>query len=242
MKKITLLVLSIMFLFPAFGQGTADVEGQYVELSFNSDQSRITNLPKQKTAPKGSVYLFDDWKEATIILKDSSYVTDYPMKYNLRSRYLEFKGKDDSINVLFFAKVDLMFVNTVNGTSVYESCANYVMDFPELGDCEFVEVMAQGKVLLIDKLTLGMVEANYNTALDAGETSDTYYVEHSYYIIKNGNLIRISKSKGSIISALDDKKDQLKSFIKTNKLKMRQPENIAKVVKFYNSLYEESTN
>ncbi|MBN2891597.1 MAG: hypothetical protein JXL97_07010 [Bacteroidales bacterium] len=242
MKKIIFLAIVIFLSINLTAQSTMQVYGKSVPVYINRGYGMTTDLPKQKTAPKGSVYLVDDWMKGTIVLKDSSYFEDIKYKYNFRSKYLEILDKTDSVQVLFFAKVDWMYYETNKGSQVFENCTNFVLEHPELGDCEFVQIMAFGRATLIDKLTMEMIESNYNAALDAGETSDTYYIKHTYYILKDGELIRIAKNKGSILNALSEKKDQLKSYIKTNKLKMKEPENIAKVVEFYNSLYEESTN
>lgn len=241
MKKIYLWALVLFFAIQISAQSTVTTEyGKYVPVYVGG--AMTTNLPKQKTAPKGSVYLVDDWMHGTIILKDSTNISGYPYRYNMRSKYIELKDESDSIKVLSFAKVDWMFSKTIHGTNVYDNCSNYMLEYPELGDCEFVEIMVYGKATLFDKLSLNMIEANYNRAVDAGETSDTYYVEHTYYILKDGELIRIKKSKGSVLNVLEDKKEELSSYIKSNKLKMREPNNIAQVVKYYNSLYEGNTN
>ncbi len=240
--KHLLLIASAIFLFNnIFAQSTINNKGKYQNIYINS-HGMTTNLPKQKTEPKGSVYMVDDWMNGTILLKDSSYISGYPFKYNMRSKYLEIKDDTDSIKVLYFAKVDLIFSQTVFGNEIYENCTNYIMQFPEFSDCEFVQVLAFGHATLLDKLTLEMIEANYNTAVDAGETSDTYFVKHNYYIIKNNQLIKIKKSKSSIVKALSDKEEEVKNYIKLNKLNLRETQNIVSVVKFYNSLHEEKTN
>lgn len=240
MKKIILGVFIVVFSISTYSQTTTSQQGRYIPVYINN--SYTTNLPMQKTPPKGSVYLADDWKTATIVLRDSSYITGVKANYNFYSKQVEIL-QNDTVKLLNFSKVDWLIFNNLVSTDFYENGSNFMLNYPELGQCDFVQVLERGSTAsLIIKLGLDLVEANYNTAIDAGSTSDTYVLKQVYYVIKNDKLIKIRKTKGSILSALSDKKDELKLYIKNNKLKMKNPTDIALVVNYYNSLYEQPTN
>ncbi len=239
MKKFLIFSLGLLLTFAISAQEVSQQYGRYVPVYSNS--TYMTNLPKQKTAPKGSVYLEDEWLDATIVLKDSSYISGVEANYNFYSKYVEIKRSGtEKVSLLNFSKVDWLILSQANKNKVYENCTNFLINYPELGQCEFLEVLADGKpAKLIDKLTLDVIEANYNTALDAGQTSDTYIIEHTYFIINGDELIEIRKRRRFILNAFNDKRKQVKDYIKENNLKMRKIEHIAIVVKYYNSLHEE---
>ncbi len=241
MKKMFFLALFVSMFMQLFSQGSKSHNGQVVHLYVNSNSNRITSLPKQKTAPVGSVYMVDDWMRGGIVLRDSSALTDFRFRYNMKSQFVEIEVYD-SLKVLSAAKVAWLFYQNKGTTKYYETCSNYSDEYPELRNCEFVEVMTSGKAILLDKLVLDMVESNYNTAVDAGSTSDKYYVKHIYYVLLNDKLIHVKKRKGSVLKALVDKKVELKEYIKANSLKMKNPEHLRSVVEYYNSLYEAKAN
>ncbi|MBN2663125.1 MAG: hypothetical protein JXR68_05705 [Bacteroidales bacterium] len=240
MKKIIFILFVFAFSLSTYSQTATSQQGRYVPVYFNNNYT--TSLPMQKTAPKGSVYLAKDWKTATIVLRDSSYITNVKANYNFYSKYVEIL-QNDTVKLLNFSKVDWLIFNGIISTDFYENGSNFMLNYPELGQCDFVQVLARGNTAtFIDKLGLDLIAANYNTAIDAGNTSDTYVLKHEYFVIKNNELIKIRKTKGSVLSTFSDKKDELKIFIKNNKLKMKNPKDIAQVVNYYNSLYEQSTN
>lgn len=239
MKKKIVLALFLAFSMQVFSQGGMIVENKQVYIRTDG---LTTTLPKQKTAPKGSVYLSKDWLVGTIILKDSTYISDYPFKYNVRSKFVEIKEGADNIKILSANRVSMMLSQGTKGPIIYKNASEYIKQYPELGACDFIQIMANGQVSLIDKLTMDMVESNYNAAMDAGETSDKYYVVHTYYIIKDGTIHKIKKNKKSILKILNDKETELATYIKTNKIRIKEPFEIAKVVNYYNSLHEKTTN
>jgi hypothetical protein len=238
LKKLSLLVGFILIMNILQAQ-ELQVNQKYVSL--NAGSGMFTNLPKQKTAPKGSVYLNDNWEKSIVVLNDSSYISGVKAKYNFYSKNVELLY-NDTVSLLFLSKLEKLILIEKDKQRVFVNSIHYLSKYPDLSGCDLIEVYADGRASLIAKLTLGMVEANYNTALDAGETSDTYYVKYTYYIINNGKLFKIRKNKGTVLMALNDQRDRLSAFIKQNKLKMKNVDDIAKVVKFYNSIYEETSN
>jgi len=67
--------------------------------------------------------------------------------------------------------------------------------------------------------------------------SESFYQSERLYLVKNGQFIAVS-GKGDLLRAMDDKRDQVKSFIRKNKTKVseEEPENIVPVIKYYDSL------
>ncbi len=70
----------------------------------------------------------------------------------------------------------------------------------------------------------------------AGE-KDTFIQSHRVYVMKGGILHTVN-SKSSLIKLLSDHKEQLKDFIRSNKIRVsgKNPESIAPVLAFYDNL------
>ncbi len=56
-----------------------------------------------------------------------------------------------------------------------------------------------------------------------------------YYIKTDAQLIKVGKKEKEILDSFPDKKSELQTFIKTNKLKLSQEADLVKLVKFLNS-------
>jgi hypothetical protein len=70
----------------------------------------------------------------------------------------------------------------------------------------------------------------------AGE-KDTFIQSHRVYVMKDG-ILHIVNNKTSLIKLLSDRKEQLKDFIRSNKIRIsgKSPESIAPVLAFYDNL------
>jgi hypothetical protein len=61
-------------------------------------------------------------------------------------------------------------------------------------------------------------------------TRDTYYIQP-----EGGNAVKIDNKK-SLLDLMPDKNSRLSSFIKENNLDVKQVDDLAKIITFYNSL------
>lgn len=241
MKKLLLISLFAFYTFISINaQEATQTQSGYVVL--HTSTNFFTNLPKQKEAPKGSVYLFDDFLKSTVILRDSSIVSEFRINLNLYSKQIEFLN-EDQVAILNYSKIDKFYVNDNGRKEFFTSCPNLLIQYPDLGDCSFVNILYEGKkATLIDKVTLDMVPSNYNLALNAGNSYDTYYVKHNYYILKDGKALIIRLSKSSILFVLNDKRKELSNFIADNDLNLKNKGHVIEVLKYYNNLYEQNTH
>jgi len=240
MKKSFLFAFSLLFISQLFAQTTYFNGNKYVPVVSNSKY--LTEIPKQKSAPEGSVYINDEWVNSTVVFNDATYIPNLQTRFNLSSQFLEILNTDNTIGVVYYAQIDYIITNEKHGkSSVFANCAKF-SEYTELKNGEFVEVLVDGKATFIDEIKLEVIQANYNTAIAAGKNHDTYSKKHAYYIINNGKILKIKKSKKSILNALQDKEEQISLYIKTNNLKMSNIENIINVVNYYNGLYEEGAN
>jgi len=240
MKKFFLALFFSLGAIIIIAQEASFNGGKYVVIQMNNNI--MTNLPKQKETPKGSVFLFDEYIKGTVLLRDSSVITDYKVNINLYTKQLEILN-EDQISLLNYSKVDKIFVVNKGVKEYYTSCPNIIIQYPEIGDCSFIKVLYEGKyATLIDKVTLDLIPSNYNIALNAGNAYDTYIAKHNYYILKNGKALTIRLSRSSVLFVLKDKRKELNEFIIENNLNLRNTKDLTSVIKFYNNLYEQNTH
>jgi hypothetical protein len=67
--------------------------------------------------------------------------------------------------------------------------------------------------------------------------SDSFYQNTKLYFVKNNQFMTIS-GKGDLLRAMNDKRDQIKTFIRKNRLSVSdtEPESIVPVIRYFDSL------
>jgi hypothetical protein len=73
--------------------------------------------------------------------------------------------------------------------------------------------------------------------LSQGSTNDVFEESNRVYVFKNGKINKVNNPK-DFIALLEDKKQEITSFIKTKKLKIsrKTPESLVPILKYYDSL------
>ena len=232
MKKLAIVILLLGMVFSASSQEITQVNTEYVPIYLGG--SFFTNIPKQKTPPKGSVYLNDDFRKGEIFVTDTSYIANVLINYNFYTKRLELKTLD-STYIISPLKIKAFKIKGKDG-GLYRGF-QYYYDYPEFKDCGLVKVYFDQKgIQLVEKFYLKLVKANYNVAVDAGSTSDTYYIASKKYIIHDGKAYKIGLNKSSILNALKDKKDEIKKFAKDNNLKYNNLSDVLIIMNYYASI------
>lgn len=98
----------------------------------------------------------------------------------------------------------------------------------------YAEVLVEGKTKLLKRTAKHIQESReYNSAtVDRTITSTTLY----YLVGDNGEIANISKDKKSILKALPAKSSELEQYISSNKLNLKEDQDLVKLITYYNSL------
>lgn len=238
MKKILaiLFILSLSFI-TVYGQNVYG-EGKTVPLYIQKSGSthKVTEIPLQKGETQGSVYLEKDWYHGSLEMGGGKVVLDYPLKYNLKSGELEIKATWDSIRIVHFSQVERFTWETARGHEYFVNAKEFVGDSYDVNVNGFFKVLEDGEVKLFQNSYLELIPSSYNTAMDAGNNHDTYTQKEKLYIYKEGKLSNLKRNKKAVLSAMSDKENEIKLYVKQNKLKYRKIEDITSMVKYYNNL------
>ena len=97
------------------------------------------------------------------------------------------------------------------------------------------EVLVEGEWSLFVHYNLTLVKGNYSITHDAGQLNDEYIIEKSYYMGQNKTLYEAGKKK-EIKLLLNDKNPEIDKFIKSRKTKFNKEEDLASLIRYYNSL------
>ena len=201
----------------------------------------IRQLPLKPPGVKGSVYLNEEWQQAGIYLKNTSKSADagagemmnVPVKFDLQANQFEI-NTTAGVKVLPGDRVEKFEWQTAEGlqTEVYINCEQFsYQDTRLIGFCQ---VHSDGKMMLVSRIYIETIKANYNVALSVGNNHDTLVKKEKLCLIKDGKLIDFDKK--SLLSQMSDKEKQVNQYVKDNHLKLGKEDHVKQLVEYYNSI------
>lgn len=199
----------------------------------------IQTLDLRDYSPKGSAYLFDDWREATITLTNFNVIFNVPVKVDFKRNTIDIK---DNNLVRSFSIEKTRFIDMkYYGDSVSRYINPYEFQFtdnvPLLG---LMQVITQHDTWnLVQHHYLKVIKSTYIPALDAGVPEDRLSVESQYFLARANELYPINKSKNDFSESLnlsDEMSSQLLSFIKKNKYSLTELDHLTKICQYLNQL------
>ncbi|MFN8257299.1 MAG: hypothetical protein U0W24_16515 [Bacteroidales bacterium] len=171
----------------------------------------------------GNPYYDSDFKNGIVFLKDTSYVK-LQLRYNIYQYLIEYKNEGKIYNLSNTYNIDRITI----GDTVF-------MYIPYINSRAIFEVLVGGKASLVKKSTVKLEPAK--PPQPYVEASPPRFVrENDIYYIINGTAYFEIKNMESVYLALFDKKDNIKDYIKKERIKKRNKENLIKIVNYYNTL------
>lgn len=173
---------------------------------------------------EGTPYLEKDFTDGVFRLKDSSLIK-LPIRYNMYSDELEYRLKD--INYVVGNRDILK--NTTIGKSVF-------VYMPSVQKGGYFELLEAGKCSLVVKRKVIFKPAEGPKPIEAKRIPARFEREPDVYflIVGESEAVKAGNLK-SVINALQDRKPQIENFIEQEKIKNTRPENLVKIVKYYNT-------
>lgn len=176
---------------------------------------------------QGTPYLDKSFSQANFIISAADNVETAPARYNTYSDQIEFKRGDEILALLS----DNPF-NRVEFIETKQILVKFNTDDELKG--YFFEIV-NGKISLYKK-----VKAKFNDFVPA-QNSYSYdrpanfnILNPTYYIKTEKDFIKRPNNKRQIIENLPEKKDQINTFFKENKIRFDKEEDLIKLVNFLN--------
>lgn len=186
--------------------------------------------PSEKEV-EGSPYYNDEWKEATIYNKDNTYAEVGQLKYNVHIDELifVFKGVQYIIpakeKIKRFKLGEEEFIGAHDGTKY-----------------SFYKVLVPGdKMLLLKGFQCSIVKGQPSKGYIPA-TKDKLVLKEHVFILKPGNdVVEINPKKGHhFLEYTYGKMDEVEAYIKDNKLKMKNLDDLTAVINHFNTLPEDA--
>jgi hypothetical protein len=168
--------------------------------------------------------------EVTFVDKQIKNVKGY-LNYDQVQDIILYKPDfEDKSTIGIGDKVSKFIMTPENGISVtFVALSSASADFGE----GYAEELLSGKVGLLKRTKKKILETQvYNSA----NLEKTVVQETNYILIKAGKVTVIKQDRNSFLSAMSDKEEELKKYIKTEKINFKQDADVLRLITYYSSL------
>ena len=183
---------------------------------------------------EGSPYLFEEWSSGTFSDVDGKNRGNYQLRYNIYDDKLEVIKDRQAISLNHQLVKEFEVINQES-----EDRFLFRSGYPANGiydESDFYKVLNDdGDFHLLKKYicTITMVETK-----GYGESTSTqkFLQSSKYYVYsEEAGFKKINKSRKSILEIFSDREQELKTFMKKNKINIKNDQDLARLIKFCNT-------
>lgn len=200
-------------------------------VALGSDRLREVYNKKLNNGVDGSPYLYDSWNNhSKIFFRDKTYEIK-SFNYNIYADRFEAKLSSDSVFVINSWNVKKVLIN--------DRVFNQFMDPETKSNSYFEDLIDFDNYRILRKYSVKIKSGAVNPLTNEKLANDELVKYETFYIYNNANnnLDKVKLKKSSIESLFKKESiNDLNKFIKANRLKYNDINEIIKIVKYYNTL------
>jgi hypothetical protein len=196
----------------------------------------IRSFGTQSRGFEGTPCVFGEWYATDIYLKDGFKYEKVPAKldvYKEQELVVLRKKEGDSILVNDALVAHFEINNTTTGR--IHIFKRYQVGINSAD--KFCEVVHEGKYSIVAYHMKTLLASDFQGAQSTGRYYDKFLSAIEFYIITpDKDVIKIKKSKKSLLQALKHNKIEFEAYLDKNKIDFDKKETLASALAFYNSL------
>jgi hypothetical protein len=177
---------------------------------------------------EGSRYLYDDFIEGTVYMVDGTKISNIPLRYNLHNDEFQFKSNDS----IFAVGTPYQISKIVMGNEEFI----YLKANPYTEVSGYVKIWNEAYPALITKMETYYYKRKQGSAF--GETLPKRFERQEdkhFLLFSQGKATQFS-TVNDLIQLFDDHQPELAAFSKKEKISKNDPEELNKLVEYYQSL------
>ncbi len=232
--KTTAVFFCVTFVFCiSFAQGQIPIlesEAILDKLRLNKGINGVETL--QYSNLNGDPYIFKDFRKGKLVVLSGAKF-DIAIRYDIYANEMHLQNKGEIFAIIHPEKVNR--IETDSLTFIYSKFIKSPGEETTKDGSYFI-LQADGKCKLLIKKNMRIQDPEppklYQDAKPPKfvATSDTYYLK-----LKDASAARIKNEK-DLFAVLGDQEAALDKFIRSNKLRIKNAEDLAKIVTYYNGL------
>ncbi|MGA0556611.1 hypothetical protein ACO2Q8_08170 [Larkinella sp. VNQ87] len=243
-----LFILALTFRIGAQAQNTLpnvtrDLlnQGPYFRAS-NYDITPIYTMPGPEGRILGYPYLDTAFAKTTVTFYQNMAkpgnqpileITDVPVRYNLQANDLEFRVDAKTVKAISGERVKQFSLERNGQTTRFVNATEVGAPVDVRG---FFEQVGDGKLKLLIRHQIYVKKPTYNAALSTGSKDTELIREAIWYTSDGKTLTKLSPSRKSLLSVMQDKEDRISAYLKDRKPDLKNREALTELFAYYNSL------
>ncbi|GGK68061.1 hypothetical protein ACD591_16795 [Rufibacter glacialis] len=249
-KTLAFLAIGVASSTVAVGQTSTPI-GTDAQMNLNAlatspATSNVRMFDNRYQGVKGSPYFLEAWVPGTVELKTnntgkSEVFKDLRLKYDVFTNLL-FAVLPQTKDTIQFSTAPVLTFSLELPTNPSPLLFTRLKEAkaldPALAESFFAVVLDSegGKAKLVKRVAKSKIEANFKGAYSSGQAYDELIDETQYYVVANGAMRRVKLNRKSVLEALPDQAEKLKSFISSQKIAMNSETDLIKVVAYSQTL------
>lgn len=196
----------------------------------SSAQDQVNTDKDPYAGVKGHPYLVDEWMKGTIKFNSGRVLDQFKLKFDIARNVLLLQYQGSAFTAEAKVIAFTMYTKSKKGADSIVFRRGFPQ-FEENAADVFYHVLCDGNTKLLKYPKKVISEEKKLLAA----TNRSFEQQVSFYLFKDGVMVRISEDK-PLLSALSDKSEELKKFVAEKELKLRSEEDYLLVVNRYNEL------
>ena len=183
---------------------------------------------------EGSAFFIDSFCYANITTSQGTAYEHTQVKIDLHSNDILLITKDGKEMVVQGGLIRniLLVDSSKKDPETYFFRSNYP-SIEQNNELTFYEVLSDGTIQLLKHNKKDIAEIKDEMS---GEVRKEFVLHENYFVCINGEIKKMKREKDFILELMQDKKDNIIEYLKTNKLNFKNTESITKLFEYYNSL------
>ena len=185
------------------------------------------------TAAHGQPWPSELWHDGKVVL-DSGDTLKGKIKYDLKQDLIQYNVPNQRTDA-FSARKVLFF--EIFDESVRRYRQFFALPYTNQAQYRtpvFFELLTEGKLTLLAREAIEF--RTYSSPYYLGSYSREILVYHYFFLDNEGNIEEFKGSKADLLALMGRKSDDVEKFMKTNRLKIDDKYDFARIVAYYNSI------
>lgn len=235
MKKLAGKFLMVVILFLSFLPCHSQVimvgsEQLLDKLRLNKGIQGMNDV--EYSSIQGDPFIFRNFTVGSLIAINGEKF-NIEVRYDMYANEMHLKSNNEIFAIVHPEKVKLIEADDIK--FIYSQYAKSPGE-NSTGDSSYFIVSVDGKCKLLVKKNIRIQDSEPPKLYQEAKPAKFIAIKDLYYLKINENDAVKIKNEKELMTVLSDKSNEVKSFIKTNKLEAGKIEDLNKIVTYYNSL------
>jgi|GEM_PF-3698547 len=220
------------FFSPGFYPG-----GYYNRFGYNPNS--LFNMPFVTSESAGNFFWDEEWHLGRAVLKSEQVIEGYKFRYDLGNNRLEVLVNNE-INMLPLKQVKyLEWVEENEEVSFFVNGFDYQLD--GVGLVGLLNVLTTGSVQLVMKRDVQFSRSNYVSGFSSARSVERGNSRMEFFLLEGKQLLPLSKKTKDNLPYFKPFENEIKQFVKQEKLNWKKGNNLIKIVSHYNQLLSDKS-